>query len=367
MPQSFPVHEKCHLPGASSTAVFMTSEALDPIWSVNANSEVHAPLNWVAEPGTLGTAALGTGALGTVAVGTGTGVSIGTGALGTAAQTYASQAATLASQDATSASNAATSASNAATSATQAAIYLSGMGTVNAGGDSTNSLNQVMPTAAAWDKITPISTYPNITGIPTSTLTIGTLINSNSILDVLKKNHETKIGNLPAEIIFKAIKEHVAGNEEKAGPQNAAAMEIDCNLAELTTGGFSFAISDASGFQLHLYQGGKVFTRQANGDLIIGGLVYCDPKKEQCSKENEKKKLLIEIVKDISMNHFFDKIKNIVQHVCSNNVLSDKGFNHRVVDAITSKKMLVSQMRLSNGQGFDFGHLVAYTEFEFLI
>lgn len=221
------------------------------------------------------------------------------------------------------------------------------------------------PDAPEWDGASLLSQYPSArNNEPLENLTIGTLINSNSILDVLKKNHETKIGNLPAEIIFKAIKEHVAGNERNAGPLIADAMANDCHLAELTTGGFSFAITDASGLLLHLYQGGKVFNRQANGDLTMGGLVYCDPKKEHCPKENEKKKLLIEIVKDISINHFFDKIKNIVQHVYSSNVSSDKGFVHRIFDAITSKKMLVTQMRLTNGSGNDFGSLTAYSELD---
>lgn len=221
------------------------------------------------------------------------------------------------------------------------------------------------PAASQWDGASLLSQYPSArNNEPLENLIIGTLINSNSILDVLKKNHETKIGNLPAEIIFKAIKEHVAGNERNAGPLIADAMANDCHLAELTTGGFSFAITDASGLLLHLYQGGKVFNRQANGDLTMGGLVYCDPKKEHCPKENEKKKLLIEIVKDISINHFFDKIKNIVQYVYSSKVTSDKGFDHRVFDAITSKKMLVSQMKLTNGTGIEFGSLVAYAEFE---
>lgn len=221
----------------------------------------------------------------------------------------------------------------------------------------------VYPAASPWDGSSLLSKYPlGRNNEPLENLPIGTLINSNSILDVLKKNHETKIGNLPAEIIFKAIKEHVAGNERYAGPLNAGAMKIDCDLADLTTGGFSFAITDASGFLLHLYQSGKVFNRQADGNLTMGGLVYCDPKEEQCPKENEKKKLLIENVKDISINHFFDKIKNIVQHVYSSNVSSDKGFVHRVIDAITSKKMLVTQMKLTNGHGIELGSVSAYSE-----
>jgi hypothetical protein len=227
-----------------------------------------------------------------------------------------------------------------------------------------NPALQDSPIASPYDGSSLLSLYPSgQNNKHLENLTIGTLINSNSILDVLKKNHETKIGNLPAEIIFKAIKEHVAGNERQAGPLNAEAMADDCQLAELTSDGFSFAITDASGLLLHNYQGGKVFNRQANGDLTMGGLVYCDPKKEQCPKENEKKKLLIEIVKDISINHFFDKIKNIVQHVYSSNVSSDKVFVHRVFDAITSKKMLFSQIKLTNGTDIELGSVSAYSEY----
>jgi len=240
------------------------------------------------------------------------------------------------------------------------------------GVDLANSALIEYPVALEMDGSSLLSLYPSSQNNEyLDNLTIGTLINSTSILDVLKKNHEIKIGSLPAEKIFKAIKEHAAGNERNAGPLHADAMLNDCDLAGLTTRGFSFALTDATGFLLHLYQGGKVFNRQANGDLTMangdltmGGLVYCDPKKEHCPKENEKKKLLIEIVKDISINHFFDKIKNIVQYVYSSKVTSDKGFDHRVFDAITSKKMLVSQMKLTNGTGIEFGSLVAYAEFE---
>lgn len=304
MPQSFPVHEKCVFPD-TSTAVCMTSEALGPPWSVNANSEAY----------------VGAESSGPFTVDTGAGASTGTGvALTDALNSAVTQVASLASQ--------------AATSASQAA------------------------TAAAWDKTIPISRYPLYrNNVPLESLTIGTLIKSNSILDVLKKNHETKIGNLPAEIIFKAIKEHAAGNESQF-PSEVDLMN-DCRLAALTGCEFSFALTDSAGTMIHLFQGNKFFTQQVDGTLQMGGLVNCDPKEEKCPPSY--KKILIEIVKDKSIIHFFEKLKNIAQSLHTSTVDSNNKIKHKVFGGLTQNNMLITSMPINLSEVL-YGSIMAYTE-----
>jgi len=355
MPQSFPVHEKYVLPDTSSTAVCMTSEALEQIWSVNLNSEAYVGA------ASSGAAATGSGPF-TVpgAAATGAGASTGTGvALTDALNSAVTQFASLASQAATSASNAATSASQAATSASNAAQYAAiAQGSVSSASQAAQ-LNPIVM-AAAWDKTTPIFIYPITTDIPTSTLNIGFFGKSGDDgLSALKTKHEKHLKRLPAIHIFSAIYEHRVGNESQF-PSEVALMN-DCRLAKLTGSEFSFALTDSAGNVIHFFQGGKVFTQKVDGSLQMGGLVNCDPKEEKCPPSN--KKILIEIVKDKSIIHFFEKLKNIAQSLHTSTVDSNNKIKHKVFGGLTQNNMLITSMPIYLRE-VSYGSIMAYTEIQ---